>query len=169
MAVLSDDHFSAIGIKHCLLEGGITEVVIQQEESLDELCARAAVIVIDAGWSDVAAIDRFLEPARAQQLPALVIFQEARRPWVSAAVSRGASGVLTRGEALNHLPLAVQALRAGQTWMPQSLPEIETVPELSTRERNTAALLRRLENRRHCPPDASEQIDGQYLSDSGAQ
>lgn len=139
VVILSSDYFSAVGIQHCLLEGGINDAVIGNGNWSDDRAEQSVVVVIDAGCGD-AQTDKELAWARDQRLPALVVFAESRKPWIDRAVTNGAKAVLTRAEAREHLPLAVRVVNAGQIWISKSVQDAADAPRLSTREVDTLRL-----------------------------
>ncbi len=144
VAIMSEDYFVAIGFAHELMTAGITDVItLGTAEGLGYNRSQVPdCAVIDAADEHPETFAHVLEWARHLNCPVLMIFRELRTLWFQLAMDLGAAGVLTREQARDHLPIAVRALAAGQSWLPPLAGGQAPVPtaHLSAREAQTLAL-----------------------------
>lgn len=144
VTILSDDHFSAVGLVQCLAEGGIPHSVVRTQSDLPNsyLDVQSACTVIDAGLDHPRVWVDAIRWATRNQSPSLLVLRHLQPEWLQSAVEFGVTGIVSRGQAQEYLPAAVRALAAGQVWIPvcvtADLPA--GVPELSAREREALSL-----------------------------
>lgn len=140
VTVLSADFFSSEGIKTCLRDGRVEQVNVVSGSALPEPGGSPDVVVIDAGFNSHAVVNRALEWAHGRQVPSVIIFSQLRKPWIDAAIAKGASAVLSRAEASACLPEVVHAVADGRKWLPELPSHAGGIAHLSTRELETLRL-----------------------------
>mgnify|MGYP003420551091 CR=1 FL=1 len=144
VAIVSDDYFAAVGFAHELRTAGITEVITLTTAAgrVCNLNRAPDCAVIDAADEHPESFARLIDVARQLGCPVLIIFKDLRPLWVKLAMDLGVLGVLTRHQARDHLPIAVRALAAGQSWSPPVASGESPTPtvHLSAREAQTLTL-----------------------------